>query len=178
MGVPRYVRIAAVVGAVAVMGGGAAAIANDKDRSFRERLTGYEEFPPLSTDGFGTFRASLNRSGTVLSYRLTFGGMATNVRFAHIHFENRSNNGPVIVFLCSNEGPASAPACPPTGGTVTDTLDATDVGGGAAAQGIAAGEFDEFIDALRSGATYVNVHTVERGGGEIRAQIESDRDDD
>jgi CHRD domain len=173
MGVPRYVRIAACVGVLTVVGVGAAVTADGGRRGFNERLSGYEEFPPLSTDGFGTFRAQVNGEGTELSYRLSFGGMATNVRFAHIHFENRSNNGPVIVFLCSNEGPASAPACPPTGGTVTGTLDATDVGAfGAAGQGIAPGEFDEFIDALRSGATYVNVHTVERGGGEIRAQID------
>jgi CHRD domain len=172
MGVRRSVRIAAVVGVVAVLGAGAAATANGGKRGFRESLSGYEEVPALSTDGFGTFRGTVNGAGTELSYRLRFGGMTTNVRFAHIHFENATNNGPVIVFLCSNEGPASAPACPPAGGTVTGTLDATDVGGGAAAQGIAAGEFDEFVDALRSGATYVNVHTVERGGGEIRAQID------
>jgi hypothetical protein len=51
---------------------------------------------------------------------------------------------------------------------------AADVTAGAAAQGIAAGEFEEFVQALRVGATYVNVHSVGRPGGEIRAQIEDD----
>src|SRR5262245_63004656 len=93
----RYARIGIGVAAAGVMGvGAAAALANDNGRSFKERLTGYQEFPPLSTDGFGSFRASLNSDGTELNYRLTFGGFTTNVRFAHIHFENRSNNGPVI----------------------------------------------------------------------------------
>jgi CHRD domain len=180
MTVRRYVRIGVAVAAVGVLGAGAAALAHDNGRSFKERLSGYQEVPALSTEGFGTFRASLNADGTALNYRLTFGGFTTNVRFAHIHFENRTNNGPVIVFLCSNEAaPAGTPACPAAGGTVTGTLDAADVGAfGAAAQGIAPGEFDEFVDALRSGATYVNVHTVERGGGEIRAQIEDDHGDD
>ena len=50
-----------------------------------------------------------------------------------------------------------------------------DVGAGAAAQGIAAGEFDEFVRAIRAGATYVNVHTTGRQGGEIRAQLDDDR---
>ncbi len=33
------------------------------------------------------------------------------------------------------------------------------------------GEFDELVSALRAGATYVNVHTDGRPGGEIRGQI-------
>ena len=65
---------------------------------------------------------------------------------------------------------------------MTGTIDASDVLGGAAAQGLAAGEFGEFVDALQSGATYVNVHTNDGGaptntgpgdfpGGEIRGQV-------
>jgi CHRD domain len=45
---------------------------------------------------------------------------------------------------------------------------------GPAAQGIAAGEFTELIDAIRNGVTYVNVHTSKYMGGEIRAQLEED----
>ena len=44
-------------------------------------------------------------------------------------------------------------------------------------QGIAAGEFEEFVDALRAGVTYANVHTMERMGGEIRAQLLEDDGD-
>jgi hypothetical protein len=170
----RYARIGIGVAAVGVLGVGAAAVAHDNGNSFKERLTGYQEVPALSTGGFGSFRASLNSDRTALNYRLTFGGFDTDVLFAHIHFENATNNGPVVVFLCGGGG---KPACPPQGGTVTGTIVAADVGAGAAAQGIAAGEFDEFVDALRSGATYVNVHTMARPTGEIRAQIEDDHHD-
>jgi hypothetical protein len=45
---------------------------------------------------------------------------------------------------------------------------------GPAGQGIAAGEFDEFIAAMRAGVTYANVHTAQFPGGEIRGQIEED----
>ena len=91
-------------------------------------------------------------------------------------FENATNNGPIVVFLCSNlgNGPAATQACPASGGTITGTIRAADIGAGAAGQGLAAGEFDEFVRALRSGATYVNVHFTGRPGGEIRAQIEDD----
>jgi hypothetical protein len=179
MRVGRYARIGIGVAAVGVMGAGAVALAHDNQRGFRERLEGYQEVPALSSPGFGTFKASLNREGTEISYRLTFGDLPTPVLQSHIHFENATNNGPVVVFLCTNlgNGPAGTPACPAAGGTVTGTIDASDVGAGATAQGLAAGEFDEFVDALRSGATYVNVHTQAFPGGEIRAQIQDNEDD-
>jgi hypothetical protein len=176
MRVGRYARIGIGVVAVGVLGVGAAVVAGGNQRRFSERLEGYQEVPALSTDGSGSFRASLNSDGTELNYRLTFSDFDTPVLFAHIHFENATNNGPVIVFLCGGGG---KPACPPDGGTVTGTIVAADVGAfGTAAQGIAPGEFDEFVDALRSGATYVNVHTDQFRGGEIRAQIEGDRGND
>jgi hypothetical protein len=43
-----------------------------------------------------------------------------------------------------------------------------------AGQGIAAGEFDEVVRALRAGAMYANVHTATFGPGEIRGQIRRD----
>ena len=52
---------------------------------------------------------------------------------------------------------------------------------GAAAQCLAAGEFQELVRAIRAGATYVNVHTEGHPGGEIRAQLDGDnhsRDND
>ena len=132
--------------------------------------------PALSTPGVGEFKIDLNRAGDALNYSLTFSGLETAAAQAHIHFENATNNGPIVVFLCSNlgNGPAGTQACPAAGGTITGTIMAADVGAGAAAQGLGAGEFEEFVQALRSGATYVNVHSAGRPGGEIRAQIGDD----
>ena len=53
---------------------------------------------------------------------------------------------------------------------------ATDVVG-PAGQGIAAGEWEEFLDALRAGVTYANVHSTARPAGEIRAQLLDDDGD-
>ena len=168
------VKFAIAVAIVAVIGMGTAAVANNVRA--RETLTGYEEVPALSTPGVGEFKIDLNRAGDALDYTLTFSGLESDATQAHIHFENRTNAGPVIVFLCSNlgNGPAGTQACPAAGGTITGTLTAADMTNGGAAQGLAAGEFQEFEQALRSGATYVNVHSVNRPLGEIRAQINDD----
>jgi len=45
------------------------------------------------------------------------------------------------------------------------------------AQGVAAGEFDEFVQALRAEAAYANVHTAAFGAGEIRGQVTFNRSD-
>ena len=169
----KYIFLASVLVLVIV-----GLVVADGFRQIRESLTGYEEVPALSTAGNGTFTARINHRDSSVSYRLTYDDTETDVTQSHIHFEQRTNNGPIVVFLCSNlTNPAPPPgtqACPPTGGTIEGTFDAGDVLT-AGTSGIAAGEFDELLAAMRAGATYVNVHTVGRPGGEIRSQIDLKR---
>ena len=169
----------ASVVALAALGVGALTFAAGADQEDSVRLTGYQEVPALSTPGVGEFRASVNRAGTELRYRLTYGGLESAATQAHIHFENETNSGGIVVFLCTNlgNGPAGTQACPANGGTITGTLHAADVTSGAASQGIDAGEFQEFLRAIRAGVTYVNVHSTGRPSGEIRAQLLGDRHD-
>jgi hypothetical protein len=56
----------------------------------------------------------------------------TDATQAHVHFENASNNGAIVVFLCTNlgNGPAGTQACPAAGGTIRGTIRPADVGGG------------------------------------------------
>jgi CHRD domain len=169
----RY-HLAVAIATAGILGVGGVAIAHDGRSGFEADLTSYEEVPALSTNGVGSFHAQLNGARDALTYELTFSNLTSNVLQSHIHFENATNNGPVIVFLCTNlgNGPAGTPACPAAGGTVTGTITAASVLAGGAAQGIAAGDFDALIRALDSGATYVNVHSVNFPGGEIRAQLD------
>jgi len=168
------VKLGLAVTAVGVLAIGITAIAAAHGgHSIRERLTSYREVPALSTPGVGHFTASINRHADEINYRLSYSGLESDVTQSHLHFENKTNSGPVVVFLCSNlgNGPAGTQACPPTGGTITGTIRAADVIAGGAAQGLAAGEFDELVRAIRNGAVYVNVHSVTRPAGEIRAQL-------
>ncbi|HSJ73724.1 MAG TPA: CHRD domain-containing protein [Miltoncostaeaceae bacterium] len=160
---------AAVAGTVALADGG---------NGIREELTGYEEDPlTLSTPASGDFHASIQVKRDAIWYRLSYSGFATDVQQAHIHFGGRHQSGGVSVFLCTNlgNGPAGTQACPSREGTIKGVIKPADVIG-PAEQGIAAGEFGELLDAIDAGVTYVNVHSVQHPGGEIRAQLEPRHD--
>jgi hypothetical protein len=104
---------------------------------------------------------------------LTYAEMEDTVVVAHVHLGQRGVNGGVVFFLCGGGG---RPACTSASGSFSGTVTAADIVG-PAAQGIAAGEFQEVLRALRSGNTYVNVHSVPRfPGGEIRGQIRTDNE--
>src|SRR5438093_13566850 len=128
------------------------------DETLKAKLKGFEEVPAISTTGSGRFRGEISDDEKSISYKLSYSGLeGGNVLFAHIHLGQRSVNGGVIVFLCSNVPvPVTTPACPTPSGTVTGTVTASNVIG-PAGQGITAGEFAELLRAIRHGVTYANV---------------------
>lgn len=168
----RSLKVVLAAGLAMLLGAVGVAVAGNGKLNVREALTGYEEIPTLSTPGNGSFEAKVDPRSSRIDYRLSYADTESAVTQAHIHLGARAFNGGISVFLCSNlgNGPAGTPACPPAPATVTGTLGPADVIG-PAGQGIAAGEFDELVAAIRAGATYANVHTVDRPGGEIRAQL-------
>lgn len=142
-----------------------------KGELFTADLSGYEEVTPKSTTGTGSFTLTVLKTG-VIEYELSYSGLESEARQAHIHFGQPGVNGAIIVFLCTNlgNGPnGDEPACPQSG-TVTGSFDAADIIG-PNDQGIAPGELDEALAAIRSGVTYANIHTTAYPAGEIRGQI-------
>jgi hypothetical protein len=141
-------------------------------KNFSATLTGYEETPTISVAGTGSFSARLSGDGTSISYSLTYSGLTGPALFAHIHLGMPAIAGGVSAFLCDSTpaAPPGVPDCPGASGTVTGTIEPGDVVG-PAGQGIAAGEFEELVAAMRFGATYANVHTDQFMPGEIRGQI-------
>jgi hypothetical protein len=143
---------------------------------FDAKLSGLQEVPSVSTPGWGRLRAKFDAKAGEIHFRLSYGDLEGDaVRFAHVHFGQRSTNGGVAVFLCTNEaappGVPAPPTCPPpSGGVVEGVLSAADVLG-PAAQGIEPGELEELVRAMRRGASYVNVHSDLFPGGEIRGQL-------
>ena len=175
----RRSRLFAVVAAaVGVAGFTAAAGAGDQKRDFDTDLLGYEEVPAVSTDGNGQVDVEVARDGESLRFVLRYRALESAVTQSHIHFGQKDVNGGISIFFCSNlgNGPAGTPPCPqPAPGEyaeVTGTRTAANMAGGATAQGLAAGEFDELVRALRAGVAYANVHSEQFGSGEIRGQFD------
>jgi CHRD domain len=137
-------------------------------------LTGYQESTPaaVSSPATGTFEATIDDESQSISFTLTYSGLTAPITVSHIHLGNRAQNGGVSAFIC---GGGSQPACPTnsTEGTITGTIAPVNVVG-PSGQGIAPGEWQELVDAMRAGVTYVNVHDGTFPAGEIRGQINDD----
>ncbi len=175
-----HIRFSTVIAGAFLVGAAllptpAAVVADDDDRHrFTAILIGINEVPSISTTARGTFRANLSDDGDTLHYRLSYSGLTGTVTQGHIHLGQRHTNGNIMVWLCSGtltDPTGLAPDCPPAaGGSVEGDITAANIIQ-AGNQGVVAGEFEEFIRALRNGAGYANVHTTVFGGGEIRGQV-------
>jgi hypothetical protein len=185
MGTFKPATLAAALAAITF---GLSASADDKQDKFRTRLSGYNEVhfiaaptPALrgavSTKASGSFRAEIDDRARAIDYELSYEGLEGTVTQAHIHFGQWHTVGGFVVWLCQTAGtPAPAtvaadtPTCPAPSGTVRGTIrpsQVIDVVG----QGIAPGEFDELLRAMRSGTTYANVHSTLFPPGEIRGHL-------
>jgi len=169
------------------------AAAHDDDHNrgqITTRLSGFNEVhfvagPPaalrgaVSTKATGRFRAAIHDRRDMIEYELNYAGLEGTVTQSHIHFGQAATVGGIVVWLCQTAGtPAPAavaavtPLCPQdtVGGPVTGTITPANVIG-PAGQGIAPGEFRELVDAIEADTAYVNVHTDQYQGGEIRGQL-------
>jgi hypothetical protein len=150
-------------------------------KKISEFLTGYEETPAaISTTGNGEFHARISNDESRIDWELSYSDLQGAVQQSHIHFGRPGTTGGITVFLCTNlgNGPAGTQPCPAPPATISGTIVAADVSpnipatAAARAQGLNTGEIDELIQAIRSGSTYVNVHSTTWPGGEIRSQID------
>lgn len=108
----------------------------------RVNLSGAEEVPPVSVPGSGNGDFTVGENGSVTGSITTAGVEGT---MAHIHIGARGTNGPVIVPLTKGGDTYSAPA----GAKLNDAQ----------------------MQAFKAGNLYVNVHTAQNKGGEVRAQL-------
>jgi hypothetical protein len=143
----------------------AVSVAHSQTERFAASLGGENEVPPINTAGTGNFEMTIQDT---ITFTLTFSGLSSPLAVAHLHFAPSKVAGGVMIFLCGGGG---QPACPAaTEGTITGTITAANVTG-PTAQGIAAGDLDSALAAVRNDLAYANMHTGNFGGGEIRGQV-------
>src|SRR6187431_197263 len=116
----------------------------ETDYRYSAVMTGVEEVPQVTTDGKGIGIFELNHAKTSVKIKVLFTGLTSDVTGAHIHHAAAGSNGPVIFDLDGLRN----------GNTIEGTW-----------------EPGADLDALLAGELYINVHTMNNPGGEIRGQI-------
>lgn len=131
-------------------------------RNFRAHLSGEEQVPPVDTNAQGQAKFQLNHEGDALDFRLLVANI-DDVTGAHVHLAPEGENGPIVVPLFGD--PLFTDPVTVNGTLAEGSITASDV------IGPLSGDFDGLLEKMRSSGTYVNVHTLEHGPGEIRGQI-------
>ena len=140
------------------------------------------------TDATGTLHLDLDKKTGTIAYTLTYTGPFTSdVQQAHIHFGKSRDSGGIVVWLCqttAKPAPAQVSAITPTctttpspTATVTGTITLDNVLA-VPGQNVTANDFDAITDAITSHTAYVNIHTANFPGGEIRGQVRSKEEEE
>lgn len=139
---------------------------SDFQRNFRTHLTGDEEVPAVETQAQGQAIFKLSADGESLNYKLIVANI-DDVLMAHIHLAPAGENGGVVAWLYPDGPPPQLIEGRTQGVLAEGTITADDLVGDLAGE-----DLDVLLSDMRDGNTYVNVHTSEFGGGEVRGQID------
>ena len=151
--------------ALALLISGGVTSAAGKSENFRAHLNGDAQVVDVKTKAQGQAIFRLSDDGMTLYYKLIVANI-DGVFMAHIHLAPPDENGPVVVWLYP-DAPPPAPISGDLHGTLAEgTITADDLVGP-----LSGNTLIDLIEAIKSGNTYVNVHTAENRGGEIRGQI-------
>jgi hypothetical protein len=134
--------------------------------NFTAHLSGNNEVPSNDSKAQGQAIFHLSKDGTSVDYKVIATRTNTPVANAHIHLAPPGVNGGVVVTLCGSPGPA--PVCGSGTGAilVKGTFTSDNLRGA-----LAGASLDDLIGMMEDGQAYVNAHTADFPGGEIRGQI-------
>jgi len=109
----------------------------------------------------------LSDDGNTLRYKVTVSNLE-NLTMAHIHIAPEGKDGPVAAWLYP-----SGPPPQPKEGKFAGTLAEGDVQASSLKGPLEGKPLSDLIGKIGAGEAYVNVHTKQMGGGEIRGQIKA-----
>ena len=133
--------------------------------TFHIDLTGNQQVGPVTTEAFGMATVRLVDNGTAIDFRVIVCDIV-NVTASHIHVGAAGTNGPVIIPFFTDQPLFSSPHGCKT--LAEGTRTAADLNTKASPT---ITSWDDFVKALLSDNTYVNVHTKANPMGEIRGQL-------
>jgi hypothetical protein len=110
-------------------------------------LSAANQVPAVDSQGKGTADFTYDAASKKLTWTISYSGLSGPVTAAHIHTGAAGANGKVLLPLTKQGGDNASPIK----GEATLT--------------------DDQAKAIMSGDTYVNVHTADHKGGEIRGQL-------
>jgi CHRD domain len=133
--------------------------------NFRAHLDGKEQVPPADTKAQGEATFTLSKDGDSIHYKITVANIE-NVTMAHIHEGATGANGPVEVWLYPSAPPPKLIPGKSNGVLAEGTITSANLVGPLEGKSLT-----DLLNDIKSGKAYVNVHTSEYPGGEIRGQI-------
>jgi len=151
------------------------AVAKADQLVFTTTLTGAQEVPPTGSPGIGSALVTLDTTTNLLTVNVAFAGLGSPTIASHIHCCTPPGANAMVA--------TTVPTFPgfPLGvttGTYLMTFDLTlastyNPAFITAHGGTVAGAQAAFIAGLTSGQTYLNIHTSQFPGGEIRGQLQA-----
>ena len=167
----RTLRLVGVMVTVLVLFGAAKA----DQLAFTATLTGSQEVPPTGSPGIGSALVTVDTITNLMTVNVSFAGLVSPTIASHIH----CCAGPGVNAMVATTVP-TFPGFPlgVTTGTYLQTLDLNlastyNPAFITAHGGTVAGARAAFLAGLASGQTYLNIHTTQFPGGEIRGQLQA-----
>ena len=150
-------------------------VAKADQLAFVTTLTGAQEVPPTGSPGIGSALVTLDTATNMLTVNVSFSGLLSPTIASHIHCCTLPGANAMVA--------TAVPTFPgfPLGvttGTYLQTFDLTlastyNPAFITAHGGTVAGAQAAFIAGLLNGETYLNIHTSQFPGGEIRGQLQA-----
>lgn len=127
-------------------------------RPLSAELDAGNEVPPNTSPATGSAHVTLNQGQGEVCFEIEASGFTSDILFAHIHDGPAGVNGPVVVTLFDPGAPGPGETLP------ADTEFFADCIGGVG---------EDLIKDIRQNPSeyYINIHTLDNPGGEIRGQL-------
>jgi hypothetical protein len=145
----------------AVLTFGVAGSAQAQTVQLAATLSGANETPGVLTGAFGTATVTVDLSTQTVSWVIDVFNMPSGTNNAHFHVGGPGQAGPTVVNVAFPAGASNDFRL--TGSATAANLSVR------ADQGIRS--WEDFLQSLLGGQTYLNVHSAVNGGGEIRGQV-------